>query len=78
MVAHETGHAILDDLKPNYINFDEGQTGGLHESFGDLTAIFTMLAQLDQCEAIIAESKADLHNKTFFPAVARAICTGLT
>jgi hypothetical protein len=25
---------------------------------------------MDQCEAIIAESKADLHEKTFFPAVA--------
>jgi len=72
IVAHETGHAILDALKPNYLsNYKRhSQTGGLHESFGDLTAIFTMLAQLDQCEAIIAESKTDLHSKTFFPIIA--------
>lgn len=70
IVAHETGHAILDALKPGFFESWHPQTGGLHESFGDLTAIFTMLAQLDQCEAIIAESKADLHTKTFFSAVA--------
>jgi len=70
IVAHETGHAILDALRPGYWSSWRAQTGGLHESFGDLTAIFTMLAQMDQCEAIIAESKANLHNKTFFPVIA--------
>ena len=70
IVAHETGHAILDGLRPGYWSSSYSQTGGLHESFGDLTAIFTMLAQLDQCEAIIAESKSDLHAKSFFPKVA--------
>jgi len=71
IVAHETGHAALDSLKPGYIsNSWHPQTGGLHESFGDLTAIFTMLAQMDVCEAIIVESKADLHSKSFFPALA--------
>ncbi len=70
IVAHETGHAVLDSLKPGYWNSWHPQTEGLHESFGDLTAIFTMLAQMDQCEAIIAESKGDLHAKTFFSAIA--------
>jgi len=70
VVAHETGHAILDALRPGYWASWHPQTGGLHESFGDLTAIFSMLAQMDQCEAVIAESKADLHAKTFFAAVA--------
>jgi hypothetical protein len=71
IVAHEVGHAALDSLKPGWLsNSWHPQTGGLHESFGDLTAIFTMLAQMDVCEAIIVESKADLHTKTFFPALA--------
>jgi hypothetical protein len=30
----------------------------------------SLLGQLDQCEAVIAHSKADLHAKSFFPAVA--------
>jgi len=71
IVAHEVGHAALDSLKPEFLSSSwHPQTGGLHESFGDLTAMFTMLAQMDVCEAIIVESKADLHSKTFFPAMA--------
>lgn len=70
IVSHEVGHAVLDSLRPGYWNSWHPQTGGLHESFGDITAILTMLAQMDQCEAIIAHSKGDLHAKSFFPAVA--------
>ena len=43
---------------------------GLHESFGDLTAIFLALSQLDQVEAIIAQTKANLHDKTFLADLA--------
>ena len=70
IAAHETGHAILDSLKPGFWNSWHPQTGGLHEAFGDLTSILAMLSQMDMCEAIIAESKGDLHAKSFFPAVA--------
>lgn len=70
VVSHELGHAILDALKPSLWASDNPQTGGLHESFGDLLALFTLLAQLDMCEIIIAESKGNLHNRTFFTIIA--------
>ena len=71
IVAHETGHAVLDGLKPQWLlDNNPPQTGGLHESFGDLTAIFLMLSQLDQVEAIIAQTKSNLHNKTFLADLA--------
>jgi hypothetical protein len=71
IVAHETGHAVLDGLKPQWIlNSAPPQTGGLHESFGDLTAIFLALSQFDQVEAVIAQTKADLHDKTFLADMA--------
>jgi hypothetical protein len=71
IVSHETGHAILDGLKPLWIGaVGPPQTGGLHESFGDLTAIFLALSQLDQVEAVIAQTKADLHDKTFLSDLA--------
>jgi hypothetical protein len=71
IVAHETGHAVLDGLKPNWIlASNPPQTGALHESFGDLTAIFLALSQLDQVEAVIAQTKANLHNKTFLADLA--------
>ena len=71
IVAHETGHAVLDALKPNWIlTGNPPQTGGLHEAFGDLTAIFLTLSQLDQCEAFVAQTKANLHAKTFLSDMA--------
>ena len=71
IVAHETGHAVLDGLKPQWLQADNPpQTGGLHEAFGDLTAIFLALSQLDQCEAVVAQTKAHLHDKTFLADIA--------
>ncbi len=71
IVSHETAHAVLDGLKPAWLLADNPpQTGGLHEAFGDLTAIFLCLSQLDQCEAIVAQTKARLHDKTFLADIA--------
>lgn len=71
IVAHETGHAVLDGLKPSWLGIgNPPQTGALHESFGDLTAIFLALSQLDQVEAIIAQTKANLHAKNFLADLA--------
>jgi len=71
IVAHETGHAVLDGLKPGWLGWgNPPQTGGLHESFGDLTAIFLALSQLDQVEALIALSRANLHAKNFLAELA--------
>lgn len=78
IVAHETGHAVLDGLKPGWLSSaGPPQTGGLHESFGDLSAIFLALSQLDQAEAVIALSKANLHAKTFLSALAEQFGAGL-
>ncbi|MFE3203873.1 hypothetical protein [Embleya sp. NPDC059237] len=71
IVAHETGHSILDGLKPGWLSSgNTPQTGGLHESFGDLTAIFLALSQPDQAEALVALAKADLHARQFLSALA--------
>lgn len=71
IVSHEAGHAVLDGLKPRWLQSNNPpQTGGLHEAFGDLSAIFLTLSQLDQVEAIIAQTKADLHDKTFLSDMA--------
>lgn len=78
IVAHETGHAVLDGLKPGWLSAgNPPQTGGLHESFGDLTAIFLALSQLDQVEAAIALTKANLHDKNFLAALAEQFGTAL-
>jgi hypothetical protein len=71
IVAHEMGHAILDGLKPGWLGAgNPPQTGGLHEAFGDLSAVFLTLAQPDQAEALVAITRANLHDKNFLSAVA--------
>jgi hypothetical protein len=78
IVAHQAGHAILDGLKPGWIGAgNPPQTGGLHESFGDLTSIFLSLSQFDQVEAFIAITKANLHAKNFLAALAEEFGTPL-
>lgn len=78
IVAHEAGHAILDGLKPGWLAFgNPPQTGGLHEAFGDLTALCLALSQLDQVEAAIALTKANLHDKNFLAALAEQFGAGL-
>nr|BFE33356.1 hypothetical protein GCM10010200_056070 [Actinomadura rugatobispora] len=78
IVAHETGHAILDGLKPGWLGVgNPPQTGGLHEAFGDLSAIFLTLAQPDQADALVAITRANLHDKNFLAAVAEQFGTAL-
>ncbi|MBC6459964.1 hypothetical protein [Actinomadura sp. HBU206391] len=78
IVAHECGHAILDGLKPGWLAAgNPPQTGGLHEAFGDLTAIFFALSQPDQAEALVAATKADLHAKSFLASMAEEFGTAL-
>lgn len=73
LVAHETGHAILDSLCPGYWESWHPETDALHESFADITVLLSMVAQLDQCEAIIAESRGDLAAESFFNAVGEQV-----
>ena len=77
IVAHETGHAILDALKPGFLSSSHPQTGGLHESFADLASIFLVLSQFDQVEFLIAATKADLHQKNLLASIAEQFGTAL-
>lgn len=71
VVAHEMGHAILDGLKPGWLGVgNPPQTGGLHEAFGDLSAVFLTISQPDQAEALVAMTRANLHDRNFLAAVA--------
>jgi hypothetical protein len=59
IVAHETGHAILDALKPDWENGDP-ETRGMAESFCDLAAMFVVTSQFDLCEEVLRETNGDL------------------
>lgn len=43
IVAHETGHAILDGIRPRFLDNSSWETAAFHEFLGDLTAILLTL-----------------------------------
>ena len=47
IIAHETGHAILDGIRPMYNQLSSLQTAAFHEFIGDLTAILMALFNHD-------------------------------
>ena len=59
LVAHETGHAVIDSMKPEW---DQGnaETRGMAETFCDLTTMFLVLSQYDLCQEVIKETNGDL------------------
>jgi hypothetical protein len=47
IIAHETGHAILDGIRPMFNQLSSLQTAAFHEFVGDLTAILLALFNQD-------------------------------
>ena len=63
IVAHMTGHAVLDGLKPTFYGENASEEiKALHESFADLTAVFAQIVQLDVCRRMAAECGGDFTN----------------
>jgi len=54
VVAHETGHAILDAIRPDLFGVNMVEVGAFHEGFGDCIAIHTALADASLRTALLA------------------------
>ena len=55
VVAHETAHAVLDGLRPFYLEATEADTPAFHEFVGDLAAMLSVFRD----RAVIAEIARD-------------------
>ena len=64
VVAHESGHAFLDALRPELYNPSITEHAAFHEAFGDCTAILTALSDQDTRVALLALSP-DLGSTNF-------------
>jgi hypothetical protein len=60
MVAHESGHAVQDTLKPNRDRADQ-RFGAWAESFADQTAMWTSLRNRNRVSRLLAETNGDLN-----------------
>ena len=64
IVAHETGHAILDGIRPYYYENSSIQTGAFHEYIADLTAILSAMRNNHVRRVIADETDGDLTQPT--------------
>ena len=60
IITHETGHAILDGIRPLYNQSASVQTSAFHEFIGDLTAILLSLFNKDIRQFIAETTQGDL------------------
>lgn len=60
ITGHETGHAILDALRPGYLQTWSPDPGGFHESFGDVLALFTGLRDDAVVSRVLEQTGGDL------------------
>lgn len=60
IVAHELGHAILDSLRPDFWNVQSFEVWALHESFGDIIAILSIMENKSILEMALKQTSGDL------------------
>jgi hypothetical protein len=70
IVHHEFGHAVLDGLRPYYIEAVSPETAAFHEFVGDLTAILIAFRNTPFRQQLIAETQGDLTKESTLSKVA--------
>jgi len=60
IVAHEFGHAFLDILRPDLFSVQSYEAWAFHESFGDMTAILSIMQWEEVIDRAIAQTGGDL------------------
>ncbi|MBS2034607.1 hypothetical protein JST97_06460 [bacterium] len=78
VISHETGHAILDGLRPGLMGwFGSGEAPAFHESFGDMTAILTSLQDDLVIERVCQETGGDLRKPNVAARLAEEMSQGI-
>jgi hypothetical protein len=70
IIAHETGHAILDGLRPYFIEDSSLQTTAFHEFVADMTAILISLLNNELRWQVAEETEGDLSRDSIVAALA--------
>ena len=76
VVAHETGHALLDSIRPELFNTSFPETNAFHEAFGDCIALITALFDRPTRIKLLQDSP-DLGTANFVEAMAEDLSDGI-
>lgn len=77
IVAHETAHAMVDSIRPNYHSGFSIGSLGTHESIGDIAAIITALTDEALIDRLLTETGGNLKQKNLIEAVAEEVALGI-
>ncbi|ATU94840.1 serine protease [Phyllobacterium zundukense] len=64
IINHEFGHAVLDGIRPHFIESVLPETAAFHEFMGDLTAILIAFRNNAFRQQLIAETKGNLESES--------------
>ncbi len=70
IIAHETGHAVLDGVRPMYLQLTSVQTLAFHEFIADLTAILLALHNKD-IRRFVCQTSEGLHGANVMADLAK-------
>ena len=76
VVAHEVGHALLDQLRPDLWDVSFLEPAAFHEAFGDCIALLTALSDQQTRQALLAVSP-DLGTANFVETTAEDLSDGV-
>lgn len=70
IINHEFGHAVLDGIRPYYIEAVLPETAAFHEFIGDLTAILISFRNTPFRQRLIEETKGNLKKESTLSKIA--------
>ena len=77
IVAHETGHAVLDAVRDRYTEGNHPDTAAIHEAVGDLTAVLAALSHDVVRDELLAQAPEDLHGANVVADIAEEFQAGI-
>jgi hypothetical protein len=70
IVAHETGHAVLDGIAPDLYNATTPQSLALHEAMADMTALTMAFRSHTLRNSVLARTKGSIRQSSAFASIA--------